>query len=91
MLLQFTAHDYLDEPNNTVFTWFHHHQSVQNDVGKITISSDGMMSNLTIKNITREDIGQIAVHVSNSVGKYIHFYEILLKGKSGEFVYFFYK
>ncbi|XP_060554424.1 peroxidasin homolog [Ruditapes philippinarum] len=77
--LQFTAHDFFDEQNKTEFTWYKQNMSLQNGGSKHIISSYGLQSVLIIRNITQTDYGQYRVIVRNSVGQYIHNYELQIK------------
>ncbi|XP_053388701.1 nephrin-like, partial [Mercenaria mercenaria] len=79
--LQFTARNYLDEPNKTTFMWFKENATIEKDDSKFIISSLGLQSNLSITNITQTDFGKFVVRVSNSVGQYIHMYELVEQDK----------
>jgi hypothetical protein len=78
--LQFFAHGYFDEENKTLFTLYKQNMSLQNGGIKHIISSQGLQSVLIIRNITETDYGQYRVVVRNSVGQYMHYYELHKKG-----------
>ncbi|XP_060565944.1 titin-like [Ruditapes philippinarum] len=76
--LKFFAQDFFDEQNKTEFAWYKQisNVSLQNDK-KYIISSNGLQSNLIIRNITYSDYGQYRVSVRNSYGNCSHYYELL--------------
>ncbi|XP_060598567.1 nephrin-like [Ruditapes philippinarum] len=74
--LPFQARNYLDEPNKTMFSWFKENVPISNNDNKYMIHSNDFQTNITIRNTTQQDFGLYKVNVENSVGMYIHFYEL---------------
>ena len=79
--LQFVAQQYLDEENKTSFTWFKQNNIVGRNATRFGISTNGLYSNLSISNITETDFGEYSINVLNSIGEYIHYYELKAEGK----------
>ena len=80
--LRFVAQQYLDVQNKTSFVWFKQNMSLPRNDTRFEISSNGLYSNLTIRNILQTDFGVYSVIVRNSVGEYIHNYELKAEGNS---------
>ncbi|XP_060607688.1 hemicentin-1-like [Ruditapes philippinarum] len=74
--LLFTAWNYLDKPNKTMFRWFKENVSISDNDNKYMIHSSDVQTNITIRNTTQQDLGLYKVVVENSVGMYTHFYEL---------------
>ncbi|XP_060580181.1 nephrin-like [Ruditapes philippinarum] len=74
--LLFTAWNYLDEPNKTMFSWFKENVAIPNNDNKYIIHSNDFQTNITIMNTTQQDYGLYKVNVENSVGLYTHYYEL---------------
>lgn len=72
--------NYLDEPNKTVFTWFKENISLSKNVKKYHIQTDGLQTNLSIRNTTQQDLGLYRLNVKNSAGEYIHSYNLKSTG-----------
>ncbi|XP_060606553.1 synaptogenesis protein syg-2-like [Ruditapes philippinarum] len=77
--LQFIAKNYFDEQNKTQFTWYKQNTSLHYDSSKYMILSYGLQSVLIIRNVTQSDYGQYRVVVRNSVGQYIHYFELHMR------------
>ncbi|XP_060608381.1 uncharacterized protein LOC132760420 isoform X3 [Ruditapes philippinarum] len=74
--LQFVAWNYLDKPNETVFSWFKENVSIPDNDSKYMVHSNELQTNITIRNTTQQDLGLYKLNVQNSVGTYTHFYEL---------------
>ena len=82
--LQFTAWKYLDEPNNTQFTWFKENKTLLENGIKYITNTNGLQTILSIRNTTTDDLGLYRLYVNNSAGEYIHFYDLTSAGKSND-------
>ncbi|XP_060565353.1 nephrin-like [Ruditapes philippinarum] len=79
--LNFVAYEYLDEENKTEFMWLHKNISIDRNDKKFEITSIGLNSSLSVKNITQREFGEYSVKVSNTIGEYIHHFMLQAEDK----------